>query len=184
MSPRRYKLRIHVSEPEIFYHWNYDPPVRNCGGGAGYVNPGGTMHGISYDVLKSLGEGEHAVEFDETVRSKHGRLPPTWTNDDVLFRLVRGKLFAETVGACVAGDPFCTILMAMTPRNVTRILPLLSDSHVGQLKRYAAQIADNLEERDKRDHSILSSSGTSTRIPDENLETIRRHFGCNREGGP
>jgi hypothetical protein len=175
MPPRRYTLRIHLSEPEVFYFWTYDPPVTNCFGGMGHVNPGGTLHGISYDALKNLGEGEHAVEFDETVRCKHGRLPPQWTEDDVLFRHLRLELFVGKFADNEAAI-FCILLLAMTPRNAGRILPLLSDSHLKRLRRYAGEIAESKEKRDVQDHSIFSSSG-SRRVPDENLETIRRQFG-------
>lgn len=177
MTIRQYTLILELIDPEIFYFWNYDPPVKNIGGSLDVILPGGSLHGISYDKLLLLGNGTHTVQFDEADRCRRGLRPGVETADDRLLRQARFELFAERVGASMFGQPISTLLLALTPGNVQRISPFLSATHIEQLQEYAQSIGTTKPKRDEEGHSIFSSSGTTQRIPDENLEVIRKYFG-------
>jgi len=177
MAIRQFTLNLELIDPDIFYCWNYDPPVKNVGGSLGVILPGGSLHGISYDKLLLLGQGTHTVQFDEADRCRRGLRPGVETADDRLLRQARFELFPERVGAGMFGQPICSLLLALTPGNVQRTSPFLSAAHIEQLQEYAQSIGTTKPERNEQGHSILSSSGSTERIPDENLEAIRKYFG-------
>jgi len=176
MPRRQFSLQLELSEPEIFYDLNYDPPLPNIGGHCGGIWPQGTLNGISYDELRELGDGTHFVELDEHTGSSPGQRPLDESEDDKVVRTLRFIFFAERIGAIGASTTLCHILFAITPKNIDRIRPLLSERHIEQLKEFAKTIAATKTERDTQGHMTVSSLG-STPIPDENLIIIRALYG-------
>jgi len=173
MPQRRYILQLEVSEQEIFYHWRYAPPASDIGGGLGAVSVGGSLHGIPFSGLQALGTGKHEVVFDETARSACGHSPSFDNQDALLLRRLRLELFAEKAGASTPQSTFCQVLLSMTPRNAKRILPLLSRRQIERLAHFARSIPAMKSDRDQNEKLAVFSNAGSTRIPDENLETIR-----------
>ena len=94
------------------------------------------MRSVPFDKLRALGNGTHTLEFDERRRDEAGNEPGSLTKDDILFRSLRFQLFAERTRGDIVGELLPTILCAMTPRNVDRIVPLLSATHVDEIKAY------------------------------------------------
>lgn len=160
---------------EIFYHWNYDPPVRNIGGGTGSVLPGEFMGDVPFEKLRAMGTGKHSLMFDETARKNPRDSRSAESKDEKLMRCVRFEIFSERIRETSPRSTVCAIVLGMTPRNAEQILPLLSGEHRRELEEYAREIAATPEERARQEHDILYSSG-SVPIPEENLATIRKYF--------
>lgn len=176
MPKRAFQLALDISDAEVFYHWNYDPPVKNIGGGMGIIFPTGHVYDSTFLDLRTLGSGSHPVQLDETLGVNAGPAPTMESEDDRLFRLLRFALFMEEHDCCIAGEPYCTIVWAMTPGNADRIIPLLSESHIQHLQRFASQIAATKYERDQQSHTSFSNATGYSQIPDEVLDTIRLRF--------
>src|SRR5262245_8389540 len=163
MATKRYKVFLEISEQEIFYHWVYDPPVPNTRGGLGTVLPGGTMRGVPYDKLRALGGGTHKIQFDETHADDTGKRSTAPSEDDLLFLRLRFELFADRVKSCMPGQPFAAILLAMTPGNADRIVPLLGKPHVAKLKAYAKTVGATKAARQKESHPLFP--GATAQLP-------------------
>lgn len=176
MPRRQFSLQLELSDPEIFYELNYHPPLPNIGGHCGGIWPQGSLNGMSYDELRELGDGTHFVELDEHTGSSPGQQPSDQSEGDKVVKAIRFFYFLESIGAIGASTSFCQILLEMTPDNVHRIRPLLSERHIEQLKDFAKTIAATKTERDTQGHMTVSSLGT-TPIPDENLIIIRALYG-------
>ena len=177
MPRRSYALVLEVDGDEIFYHWNYNPEVPNCGGGVGVLLPGDQFYDLTYDELFSLGEGTHMIDFDETVldvedvRATVGR-----SDDDILFRRFRYGQFCHRAGVYTSGERHCETLLAFTPENAHRIVPRLSPEETKELTDYASRIPESLLDRSDDEFFIFSSGAGTIPIPDENLYAIRHQF--------
>jgi len=151
-------LFLEVNEDVIFYD--------RSDGAMGYVFPTGSLNGLSFNALKTLGSGSHPVTFDNNQPVERGQEPIGQTEDDELFLTARFWLFADrSTGADLS---FSHILMAFTPGNAKRISSLLTESYLARLREYSTQALDHPE----TPSSIYSSSGVSTVVPDINLKAI------------
>jgi len=70
----------------------------------------------------------------------------------------------------------CRALLALNGRTADTVLQLLDSEHLQALAELAAGIPSSKDERNRRDFSIFSSSGTKETIPDENLLALRQYF--------
>lgn len=151
-------LFLEVNEDVIFYD--------RSDGSMGYVYPSGSLNGLSFTELETLGSGKHLVVFDNNQPVERGQEPIGQTEDDELFLSARFWLFTDrSTGVDLA---FPHILMAFTPGNAKRISSLLTESYLARLKEYSMQARNHPE----TPASIYSSSGVSTNVPAGNLEAI------------
>jgi hypothetical protein len=93
-------LKIQCHEFEVLVFYRSDPKDR-CGGGyLGRVFPAGHFHGLDFELLRSLGTGEHTVEMDERARSAKGLSPEYATNLERDYANLQFKLFMFSAGVC------------------------------------------------------------------------------------
>lgn len=170
-------LRLAVIEETVLAWSRGRDAEESDGGSVGVIFPGGTFLGLPYAQLVKLGSGLHAVELDETAEWEAGQSPLGEPEDDRLFRAARFELFKHEHCGCLVGEPFCTLLEAMTPGNSERLLPLLPDDFVAEFHTYARQIAPTPEERARKHRLIDIYTGKNESIPEANLLEIRRLFG-------
>jgi hypothetical protein len=176
MSKRSVTLTLEFSGNQIFYHWNYDPEVKNIGGSLGCVYPSGSLHDLSYDQLRLIGEGTHSIQINERERSIKGNVPIKSENEQSI-ESIKFSIFCEKVHSNLAGEPHCTILMNFNETTANEIIPLLKDNHIKELVEFARGISEELSTKEAEKYRIYSSSGSSTNIPLENLKAIKRYYG-------
>jgi hypothetical protein len=175
MAVRSFKLSVHVGPASVFYGAEYDPPVRGCGGSFGVIYRGGSLHGLGYDALCELGNGQHAVALDQDVGTIVGERP-TMSADDDLIDIVSFELFMERAGCGMSGGPLCTILRSFNERTATAIDRLLEPRHREELVEWCNSIPRFRWQRKRRKFQIFYSSGGFVDIPDENLVALRRYY--------
>jgi len=172
MAARRFKLTLWVHADRLFYELAYDPPVKNLGGSIGIVYENGGLHGMSFGALRALGNGTHVVELDETIHDPRGDEPAD-SDDAALIERVALAVFMQRVDAENESVVLVRIAMGFNERTAQQIDTMLSPDERASLSRFAAQIPRFRWRR--RYYGLLSSAG-ATKVPDENLVTLKKFY--------
>lgn len=175
MAFKLVKLNIEIHDSEIFYHWNYIPEIRGLGGALGTVFPGGSLHGLEYEYLQEIGSGFHELEINEREQSKKGSKTITNADAEILSN-VKFELFTDRYGLSVSGGVIYTLVMAFNINTAENILKLLNEMQLQELAKYAESIPNNINGEQALDFGFFNSSGSSVKVPIENLLTLKKYF--------
>jgi len=178
MHIKEYSLKLDVEQAEIFYSLE---DVRGDGS-MGFIYPDGSLHGLTYQDLLFLGTGAHKVSLDLSVPKNVGSEPIIDNEDDKLFDVFRFWLIVSRFHSYFSGQVFGNILLSFTPNNANRIVAMLNNEQIDDLRNYAKSFPASLTDReidrktDPLKYVVLCSGGYSPPVPEENLATIISMF--------